>query len=80
MADQDAEVMLIGNKCDLSDQQVISKERGKLFAEENDIELFLETSAKDNINVKEVAFYQLAMYVLVSLFTIVSYCMIAYCC
>ena len=46
--------MLIGNKCDISDQRVINKERGQLLADECDIELFMEISAKSNINVKEV--------------------------
>ena len=47
--------MLIGNKCDLSDKRVISKERGQLLADEYDIELFMEISAQDNINVNEVS-------------------------
>ena len=46
--------MLIGNKCDLSDQRVVDKERGLLLADEYDIE-FMETSAKENINIKEVS-------------------------
>ena len=54
MALRDAEIMLIGNKCDISDQRVINKERGQLLADECDIELFMEISAKSNINVKEV--------------------------
>ena len=47
--------MLIGNKCDLSGEQVISKERGQSLADDHGIELFMETSAQDNINVNEVS-------------------------
>ena len=47
--------MLIGNKCDLSDQRVITKEMGQLLADKYGIDLFMEMSAKDNINVKEVS-------------------------
>ena len=50
-----AELMLIGNKCDISDQRVVSKERGQLLADECNIELFMEISAKENINVQEVS-------------------------
>ena len=46
--------MLIGNKCDLSHKR-ISKERGQSLADEYGIELFMEISAQDNINVNEVS-------------------------
>ena len=47
--------MLIGNKCDLSNKRVISKERGHLLADKHGIELFMEISAQDKINVNEVS-------------------------
>ena len=47
--------MLIGNKCDLSDARQVDKERAQIFADGYEMELFMEISAKDNINVKEVA-------------------------
>ena len=46
--------MLLGNKCDLSDARVISKERGQLLADEYGIK-FMEVSAKTSSNVEEVS-------------------------
>ncbi|XP_013931636.1 PREDICTED: ras-related protein Rab-3D-like [Thamnophis sirtalis] len=48
-----AQVILVGNKCDLEDNRVISPEDGKRLADELGLEFF-EASAKDNINVKQV--------------------------
>ena len=47
--------MLIGNKCDLFEQRQVSQLEGKQLADANGM-LFLETSAKDNINVREMFF------------------------
>ena len=44
--------ILIGNKCDLTDDRGISTEEGKAFALRNGME-FMETSAKMNTNVTE---------------------------
>ncbi len=46
-----AQVILVGNKCDMEDERVISYERGKHLADSLGLEFF-ETSAKDNINVR----------------------------
>ncbi|XP_075233815.1 uncharacterized protein LOC142331670 [Lycorma delicatula] len=46
-----AQVILVDNKCDMEDERVISFERGKQLAEQLGIEFF-ETSAKENVNVK----------------------------
>ena len=51
--------MILGNKCDLSDSRVVSKERGQLLAEEHSIK-FMETSAKASINVEEVSILYIA--------------------
>ncbi|XP_043834395.1 ras-related protein Rab-3D isoform X1 [Dromiciops gliroides] len=48
-----AQVILIGNKCDLEDERVVSTEDGKHLADDLGFEFF-EASAKDNINVKQV--------------------------
>uniref|UniRef100_H2Z2R3 Ras-related protein Rab-3 n=1 Tax=Ciona savignyi TaxID=51511 RepID=H2Z2R3_CIOSA len=48
-----AQVTLVGNKCDMEDERVISTERGKQLADQLGFEFF-ETSAKDNVNVKQV--------------------------
>lgn len=48
-----AQVILAGNKCDMEEERVITAERGKQLADQLGLEFF-ETSAKDNINVKQV--------------------------
>ena len=45
-------LVLIGNKSDLEDQRVITKERGEIFAKENNM-VFLETSALNGNGIKE---------------------------
>ncbi|CAG9317672.1 rab1_4 [Blepharisma stoltei] len=45
-----AYAVLIGNKCDLKSERQVSYEEGKQLADENEI-LYLETSAKNGINV-----------------------------
>ncbi|PRQ18283.1 putative small GTPase superfamily, P-loop containing nucleoside triphosphate hydrolase [Rosa chinensis] len=44
--------MLIGNKCDLHDRRVVSKEEGEQFAKENGL-LFMETSARTAQNIED---------------------------
>jgi len=50
--------ILIGNKCDMVEKKVVDSARGKALADEYTIK-FLETSAKNSINVEE-AFITLA--------------------
>ena len=54
--------MLLGNKCDLEDKRMVSRERGELAAVESGIP-FLETSAKTDANV-ERAFVELTEAIL----------------
>ena len=65
----DVEKMILGNKCDLSESRVVSKERGQLLADEHSIK-FMETSAKASINVEEVC---------ICLFCAVCVCVCACC-
>ena len=44
--------ILVGNKCDKNSKREVSKEEGKQLADEFNMNFF-ETSAKDDINVKE---------------------------
>ena len=55
-----AQVILVGNKCDMEDERVISFERGKQLAEQLGVQFF-ETSAKENVNVK-VRVFQLIYF------------------
>ncbi|CAJ0562849.1 unnamed protein product, partial [Mesorhabditis spiculigera] len=57
-ASQDVERMIIGNKCDMEDRRVISRERGQQLAIEYGTK-FMETSAKANLNIED-AFFTLA--------------------
>ncbi|KII62741.1 Ras-related protein Rap-1b [Thelohanellus kitauei] len=45
-------IIIVGNKCDMVNERVVSTEKGKKFAESNNL-LFMEISAKDNINVTQ---------------------------
>jgi Ras-related protein Rab-8A len=57
-ATADVEKMILGNKCDLEESRVVSRERGQLLADEHQVK-FMETSAKSGQNV-EIAFMNLA--------------------
>ncbi|XP_054573396.1 ras-related protein Rab-3D isoform X1 [Eptesicus fuscus] len=48
-----AQVILVGNKCDLEDERVVLEEDGRRLADDLGFEFF-EASAKENINVKQV--------------------------
>lgn len=45
-------IVLFGNKCDLVDNRKVEKEDAEEFANNNEVTYF-ETSAKENINIKE---------------------------
>ncbi|XP_062259919.1 RAB3A, member RAS oncogene family, a isoform X2 [Platichthys flesus] len=47
-----AQVLLVGNKCDMDDERVVAAERGQQLSEQLGFEYF-EVSAKDNVNVKQ---------------------------
>jgi len=57
-ATENVSKILIGNKCDMTDKRVVEYAAGKALADEYGIR-FLETSAKNSINVEE-AFFSLA--------------------
>jgi len=54
-ADEHVTILLVGNKCDLTEKRQVSSEEGKAFAERNNVE-FIEVSAKTTENL-EKAFY-----------------------
>uniref|UniRef100_A0A8C4QTF2 small monomeric GTPase n=1 Tax=Eptatretus burgeri TaxID=7764 RepID=A0A8C4QTF2_EPTBU len=47
-----AQVILVGNKCEMENERIVSEERGRELAEQLGFEFF-EASAKDNVNVKK---------------------------
>ncbi|KAI8999196.1 Ras- protein Rap-1A [Gaertneriomyces sp. JEL0708] len=49
-------MVLVGNKCDLEDDRVVSKDQGSSLASQWGSATFLETSARKKINVDEVFF------------------------
>ena len=52
-ASNDVSIILVGNKCDLEEQRVITKEKGEEKAKELNIPFF-ETSALSDININEI--------------------------
>ncbi|CAI5454196.1 unnamed protein product [Caenorhabditis angaria] len=61
-ASKDVVKMLVGNKCDLTAQRVVSKERGERLARDHQM-IFHEISAKNNVNV-DTAFNDLVAAIL----------------
>ena len=53
-ANPDVRIFLVGNKADLEDQRKISKEQGEKYKEDQNLDLFMETSAKTGYNAKNV--------------------------
>ncbi len=49
-------MVLVGNKCDLEDDRVVSREQGIHLAQQWGSVTFYETSARKKINVDEVFF------------------------
>ena len=54
---------LVGNKIDLEDKRVIKKEEANKFAEEHNLP-YIETSAKDGINIEELIDKSLDKYLI----------------
>jgi len=50
----DIKVFLIGNKADLEEKRVISKEKAEKYKEEYELDFFKETSAKTGMNAQEI--------------------------
>ena len=50
----DIKVFLIGNKADLEDSRLITKEQGEKLKNEYDLDNFMETSAKSGFNTIEL--------------------------
>ena len=50
----DIKIILVGNKNDLEEQRVITKEMGEIFCNNHKLTLFMETSAKTGSNVQNL--------------------------
>ncbi|KAH3666939.1 hypothetical protein OGAPHI_003389 [Ogataea philodendri] len=61
-AKDEAQLFLVGNKCEDSESRQVSEKQGELLAEELGLP-FMEASAKSGLNVNEV-FYKLASLIL----------------
>ena len=61
-AKEGVEKMILGNKCDMEKDRVISKDRGEALARANNTR-FLEVSAKSNVNIDR-AFQELSVAIL----------------
>ena len=53
MCYKDILICLVGNKTDLENKRIVSKEEGQKFADDNGL-LFFETSAQDGTNIEEL--------------------------
>ena len=62
-------VTVVGNKNDLENAHVVSTEEGSTFAGEHGC-LFIETSAKDDVNVNAVSITKLCVF---TFYTIILY-------
>ena len=50
---EDAKLLLVGNKCDLEKERQVTEENAKQYATENNME-FMEVSAKDGTNIENM--------------------------
>ena len=50
----DIKVFLIGNKIDLEESRLVTKEQAMKFKEDFELDLFMETSAKTGFNTQEL--------------------------
>ena len=69
----DAKVFLIGNKVDLDNERVITKEQGETFYKTNKLNLFIESSAKTGFNAKRVFIKAINMNKKVIIVVIICY-------
>ena len=53
-ANEDVRVILIGNKADLESERKVSKEEGEKYKLDNNLDFFMETSAKTGQNARNV--------------------------
>ena len=53
-ANPEVRIFLVGNKADLEDSRQVSKEEGEKYKEDQNLDLFMETSAKTGYNAKNV--------------------------
>ena len=60
--------VLIGNKIDIKTERLISYENGKKFKEDNKIDYFIETSAKEGENIENII-----KYTIITLFCQIQY-------
>ena len=69
---------LVGNKCDLEDERVVGKDQGNQLSKEFNNCTFMETSAKQKINVNEVRYLINLRYVNWTSFLHLLPCVVGY--
>jgi Ras-related protein Rab-2A len=52
-SEADAIIILVGNQADRESEREVSTEQGERFRKDNNIQFFIETSAKTDLNVRE---------------------------
>ena len=52
-SEADAIIILVGNQADRESEREVTTEAGERFAKDNNIQYFIETSAKTDMNVRE---------------------------
>lgn len=50
----DVKIFLIGNKCDLEESRTVQKSVGEKYSKENQLDSFMETSARNGTNTRNV--------------------------
>lgn len=63
----DVPMVLVGNKCDLEDERVVGKDQGVNLARQFNC-VFMETSAKAKINVRDVSCGYRSVYLFIYFF------------
>ena len=55
-ANEDVRIILVGNKADLENERKVAREEGEKYKLDNNLDFFMETSAKTGKNARNVLF------------------------
>lgn len=71
-ADPNVSLILVGNKVDLEDQRQVTESEANEWAQRNNINVCLQTSAMNSLNV-DIAFDRVCFFYLIFLFNILHF-------